>query len=41
VDAVDLWEHTAPSEVKLIDGKYKCIKKSLFIFNKKIDKVIE
>jgi hypothetical protein len=25
VDAVDLWEHVSPSEVKLVDGKYKCI----------------
>jgi hypothetical protein len=25
VDAVDLWEHISPSEVKIIDGKYKYI----------------
>jgi len=25
VDAVDLWEHVSPSEVKLVNGKYKCI----------------
>jgi hypothetical protein len=25
VDAVDLWEHVSPSEVKLVDRKYKCI----------------
>ncbi len=25
VDAVDLWEHVSPSEVKITDGKYKYI----------------
>ncbi|OEG71123.1 hypothetical protein ATZ36_16335 [Candidatus Endomicrobiellum trichonymphae] len=25
VDAVDLWKHVSPPEVKLVGGKYKCI----------------
>ncbi len=25
INAVDLWEHVSPSEVKLIGGKYKCV----------------
>ncbi|OEG71618.1 hypothetical protein ATZ36_13660 [Candidatus Endomicrobiellum trichonymphae] len=25
IDAVDLWEHVSPSQVNLVNGKYKCI----------------